>query len=89
MNSAYFSASKHALKPFGLNMKKHTAGSRAKVTSKILLRTVACLYTYFYLVEHDLVFEKVATSGESLSCVLHPDTIMVKFDEHYWLGFRN
>ena len=26
-------------------------------TSIILFRTVACLYTYFYLAEHDLVFE--------------------------------
>ena len=29
-----------------------------QLTSIILFGTVACLYTYFYLVEHDLVFEK-------------------------------
>ena len=67
----------------------YSASPSNQVTSIILLRTVACLYTYFYLDEHDLVFEKVATSGESMSSVLQPDTLLVNFDEHHWLGFRN
>ena len=32
---------------------------------------------------------KVATPGESLSSVLQPDTLLVNFDDHLLLGFRN
>ena len=37
----------------------YNASPSNQVISVIWFRTVACLYTYFYLTEHDLVFEKL------------------------------
>ena len=51
LNSAYFSASEHTFKPFGLNnMNKHIAGSRANtIHAKCFCCYILLLYIYMNL----------------------------------------